>query len=120
MCYYIGIEDLAANALIELVEKTQKRDVSFKQLNKYGAAIIAKLKSNNTEAVLIFTREGTNAFFHDCSNYFIITEQDEDTIITLKEEVSTKVLRKQFRINLALDLLKVFISNDATCVLGIS
>ena len=30
MCIYIGIEDLVANALIELVENTEKREVMFK------------------------------------------------------------------------------------------
>ena len=29
MCIYIGIEDLVANALIELVENTEKREVMF-------------------------------------------------------------------------------------------
>ena len=28
MCIYIGIEDLVANALIELVEKSEKREVT--------------------------------------------------------------------------------------------
>lgn len=31
MCIYIGIEDLVANALIELVENTEKREVMFKR-----------------------------------------------------------------------------------------
>lgn len=39
MCIYIGIEDLVANALIELVEKSEKREVLFKQLDEYGAII---------------------------------------------------------------------------------
>ena len=29
MCMYIGIEDLVANALIELVEKSQKKGSAF-------------------------------------------------------------------------------------------
>jgi len=29
MCYYLWIEDLVANALIEIVEKTRKRTVLF-------------------------------------------------------------------------------------------
>jgi len=49
MCYFIGIEDLVANALIELVEKTGNRTVSFSQLNKYGKAVIAKLKKDDLE-----------------------------------------------------------------------
>ncbi len=30
MCIYIGIEDLVANALIELLEKSNRRTVFFK------------------------------------------------------------------------------------------
>ncbi len=45
MNYFIGVEDLVANTLIELVEKTGNRTVSFSQLNKYGDAIIAKLRA---------------------------------------------------------------------------
>ena len=43
MCIYIGIEDLVANALIELVEKSEKREVLFKQLDEYGAKVIKYL-----------------------------------------------------------------------------
>lgn len=119
MCYYIGIEDLVANALIEIVEKTSKRDVSFKQLNEYGAAIIEKLKLCQKEVTLIFTRDKTNAFFHDCSEYFTIKDMQDDVIISLKDGVSTDVLRQQFRVNISLTLLKAFVAKDAVSVLGV-
>ncbi len=117
MCYFIGIEDLAANALIELVEKNNKRSVSFKQLNAYGDFVLAKLKENNTEASLIFSRDRTNQFIHDCSVYFTISETEDDFIVELKDTVSTAVLRQQFRINTALQLLKIFVSPEALGVL---
>ena len=63
MYYFIGIEDLVANALIELVEKTGNRTVSFSQLNKYGDAIVAKLKASNMDVTLIYTRDSTEQFF---------------------------------------------------------
>lgn len=45
MCYYIGIEDLAANAMIEILEKKQKDgksiesvlSVTLRDLEEYGA-----------------------------------------------------------------------------------
>ena len=43
MCIYIGIEDLVANALIELVENTEKREVMFKELDEYGALVVKYL-----------------------------------------------------------------------------
>ena len=62
MNYFISVEDLVANALIELVEKTGNRTVSFSQLNKYGDAIIAKLRARNIDATLIYTRDKTEQF----------------------------------------------------------
>lgn len=113
MYCFIGIEDLVANALIEIVEKTSNRTVSFSQLNKYGEAIVAKLKTEKFDATLIFNRDTTDQFFHDCSNLFTISENDKDISITLNENVSTSYLRKRFRVNLALHMLSAFVSDDA-------
>ena len=113
MYCFIGIEDLVANALIEIVEKTSTRTVSFTQLNRYGEAIIAKLRAENVDATLIFNRNTTGQFFHDCSDIFGITETEKDIFITLNDNISTTYLRKRFRINLALHMLSAFVSEDA-------
>ena len=40
MCFYIGIEDLAANALIEILTKnSEKRFVSYEELENYGPGL---------------------------------------------------------------------------------
>lgn len=117
MCYFIGIEDLVANALIEMAENTGKRTVSFTQLNLYGDVIMAKLKEKDTDVTLIFNREKTDQFFHDCSNIFEVKETSSDVFITLRENITTDYLRQQFRINIALHLLKAFVSQDAINVL---
>jgi len=117
MCYYIGIEDLAANALIEIVEKTGKRSVNFAQLSDYGNVILMNLKKNNTDAKIIFNREATNRFFHDCSDIFTIEENEDNIIISLNDNISTTYLRSQFRINIALQLIKAFVSQEAVNVL---
>lgn len=113
MRYCLGIEDLVANALIEIVEKTRRRTVSFLQLNEYGEAIMAKLKTQNTEATLIFNRDSTNRFFLDCSNLFEIEETASEIYITLKDGISTEELRKRFRVNIAFSILKAFVSQEA-------
>lgn len=112
MCYFIGIEDLVTNALIELVEKTGNRTVSFSQLNKYGEAVIAKLKNDSMDVTLIFTRDTTDQFFYDCSDIFSINEGETDIQITLNDNISTDYLRKRFRINLSLNLLSAFVAPD--------
>ena len=41
MCVYIGIEDLAANALIEIMtNNANNRFVSYKELEDYGAEVV--------------------------------------------------------------------------------
>lgn len=65
MSYFIGIEDLAANALIELVEKTGKRTVRFSQLNDYGNAIMATLRKR---------RYGCHSYFYQRYNRTILSQ----------------------------------------------
>ena len=44
MCFYIGIEDLAANALIEILQSKNGDDsqniVTYAELEKYGAEVV--------------------------------------------------------------------------------
>lgn len=117
MCYYIGIEDLAANALIEIVEKTGKRYVNSVQLSNYGNVILTNLKKNNIDAKIIFNREATNCFFHDCADIFTVEENEDNIIISLNDNISTTYLRSRFRINIALQLIKAFVSQEAVNVL---
>lgn len=47
MCFYIGIEDLAANALIEILQSKNGDDsqniVTYAELEKYGAEVSSAL-----------------------------------------------------------------------------
>lgn len=70
MYIYISIEDLVANALIELLEKSQKREVFFSELNRYGACVLQILNSQEEQAVLILSQEKTTEFLHDYSDCF--------------------------------------------------
>ena len=52
MCVYIGIEDLAANALIEVMSKDEsKRFVSYEELESYGAEVVNFLNTKGEKAV---------------------------------------------------------------------
>ena len=37
MCFYIGIEDLAANALIESMRRAEKNFLTYKEMENYGS-----------------------------------------------------------------------------------
>ena len=69
MYIYIEIEDLVANAFIDLVEKKNKREILFSELDEYGAKVIEALNSDgNTNAVLVVSRESQIAMIEDYSD----------------------------------------------------
>ena len=71
MCYYLGIEDLAANALIAAIQANQKPlFFSFKKLDEYGTRVVRSLMETGKEAVLVLSRELTDVFFHEYSGIF--------------------------------------------------
>lgn len=114
--YYIQIEDLAANALIELLETSKdNRSVSFSVLSKYGNVVVEKLRKENKEVYLLVSRDTTYAFLSDYTDFFDIDDSFE--IITLKEDKTIEDLKTKFRSNIALDVLMAFISKEAVNVL---
>lgn len=120
MCYFIGIEDLVANALIEQVDKTGEREVSFSKLNKYGASVVKTLNEQNEEAILLLSRDRTNSFIHNCTEYFSIrTDDEEEMYISLNEGIQTDDLRRQFRANIAFNVLLAFINENSLRALGV-
>lgn len=121
MSIRIGIEDLVANALIEMVDNdVNNREVTYSQLNEYGAIVIETLNAQNEEAVLIVSRERTQAFLHDYSDFFQVRENAQgEKCIALVEGRTTDELRKMFRGYLSLDMLLAFISEHSLQALGI-
>ena len=121
MCYYIGIEDLVANALIEIVDNKDVREVSLKKLNEYGEVVIRTLNSFDKEAILLLSRDRTNEFIHNCTEYFDVNKDKEGNYsIFLKEGVTTDKLREQFRRNISLNVLRAFIDENSLKVLGVA
>ncbi len=70
MCFYIGIEDLAANAMIEMLKKGGRRFLTYNEIEMYGAEVVQILKENGEKAVLILSRENTDALFRNYSEFF--------------------------------------------------
>lgn len=46
MCFYIGIEDLAANTMIEMLKKGGRRFLTYNEIEKYGAKVVQILREN--------------------------------------------------------------------------
>lgn len=119
MCFYIGIEDLAANALIEILTKNGSNFVTYKELEEYGAEVVSILREKNEKAVLILSRESTNDMFRNYSNIFEEKDKDKNTGIVLKDEVTIDHLKQQFRGYLAWDVLLAFINKRSLAKLGV-
>lgn len=122
MCYYIGIEDLAANALIEILktkenEQTEQYCVTLAELEVYGSQVIQYLNERGEQAVLILSRENTSLMFRNYSDFFEEVETDKGIAIALKEGKTVSDLVKKFRTYLALDLMMAFMNTETVRVL---
>ncbi len=120
MSIYIGIEDLVANALIELVERSEKKEVLFKQLDEYGARVVKYLNDKQEQAVLILSKERTDEFLHDYSDYFELFSTRLDEGIRLKEGIQVKQLWGKFRGYLSIDVMRAFMDENSVRALGVS
>ena len=122
MCYYIGIEDLAANALIEILktkenEQTEQYCVTLAELEVYGNQVIQYLNERGEKAVLILSRENTSLMFRNYSDFFEEVETDKGIAIALKEGKTVSDLVKKFRTYLAFDLMMAFMNTETVRVL---
>ena len=119
MCYYIGIEDLAANALIECLKKeTETRDLSnyvitYSNLEKYGAQVVETLNKKNEKAILIFGRDSTNMMFRSYSDFFMEKDSAEGKGISLREGKTVGDLIKRFRMYVSIDLLLSYMAKSS-------
>lgn len=118
MCFYIGIEDLAANALIESLKKGNKSFLTYGEIENYGSRVIQLLNQNGDKAVLILSRENTNAMLRNYSDYFVEKEVDGICGISLREGKSIDDLIGTFRGYLALDVLMAFVDQRSVEALG--
>lgn len=113
MCFYIGIEDLAANALIEVLKTKEEGQfsqycVTLAELENYGNQVIEYLNAKGEKAMLILSRENTSMMFRDYSDFFKEVETEDGIAISLKEGKTVSDLIKKFRTYLAFDVMMAF------------
>lgn len=120
MCVYIGIEDLVANAIIELAEKSGRKEVYFDELNQYGATVVKLLLEEDKKAILIFSHDSTLEFIRNYSDYFEWFQDDNQKEgIRLRENVSVDKLWEVFRGYLSVDVMKAFSNSESLSKLGV-
>jgi len=118
---YIEIQEVVANALIELLKKDEnRRTVYFKELDAYGAKVIEKLNENNEiNAFFIVSRESQQAIVDDFSDIFELVIDDGAKGIKLKDGITPDDLWQKFCSSLAWIVIAAFRSNEACNALGI-
>lgn len=115
--FHIGIEDLAANAFIELLQKDEKCNfVTYDELERYGRQAVKVLTEKCEKATLLLSRNYTDAMFRDCSDFF----EEEKQGIRLKADNNRKVLIDHFRGYLPIDVLLALMDERSVKILGIS
>ncbi len=120
MYRYIGIEDLVASALIELMRREEaNRKISLQTLADYGTVIVKLLTESGQNAILFLTKESTYEFVHDYADYFSIKVYANVEYIELKDGITVSELRSQFRKNLTVDLAKALTGKESLEVLQI-
>lgn len=119
MCFYIGIEDLAANALIIALSKGERRFLTYGEIENYGSSVVQFLNEKGEKAILILSRESTNDLFRNYSDFFEEQEQEGLLGISLKEGIQINDLIVKFRGYLALDVLMAFVNEHSIQALGV-
>lgn len=108
MCKFIGIDDLAANALIELIDSNKSPVVSFKSLSAYANAIIRILKDEQDEEVVaIYSRDSRDRFLRNYSDLFSLCDMNGEMAIKFIG-TSTDEIRRNFRTALKVDWIVAF------------
>ena len=118
---FIGIESLAANALIELMDREQTREVSFDTLVRYGLEVVRVFgMRTGEEAVLLLSRQDQLDMMENYSEYFEVDVSDTyGGTFRLKDTASLEDLRKYFRWTMTVRLFEAFVSPEALQKLGV-
>lgn len=108
---YFGIDDLAGNAFIHLLQSGDKKlEVTLLSLEKYGSQIINWLKDKNIIAHGIYSRQMTNRMFDIFDEFFEESELDGKHSVKLKDGVEVERLINKFRTYTEFELMDAFLN----------
>ena len=107
MLLFIDSGMLIGNAFIASLESCKKRFISWEKICEYGNAIYTEYQKREEELKLLFTRYYTAIFFENYKDWFREINVNGERGIILLDEVSSEMLRNEFRILLSLETVKV-------------
>lgn len=106
MCTFIGVECLAANALIELYAQ-DVREISFEDLADYGLLVVESYENEISDrAIFIFDQERIMGMIINYSDYFEVREEENTKYICLRENIDIREVKEKFRWTLSYAMLK--------------
>ena len=113
--FFIKIEDLAANAFIEILKENEELYitecyVTLSELEAYGRRVVKYLSEHGTEAVLVLSREDTLRMFREYPVFFEEAETENGSAIALKSGRTVSDLIKNFRTYIPMELLLAFMN----------
>lgn len=108
MCKFIGIEVLAANALIDIMDNNrdghaEQASITFEKLREYSMNIVRFINDTYHEGVVVLYHNSdtsTNRFIN-CTEFFDF----DDKSIRIKKDADADKLRRRFRATLAYEIL---------------
>lgn len=113
MSFVLNVEELAGNALIDLIENKKQDEVSLTHLIMYRKSIMRACHKENRE---IFIEEykynHTNSFIY--SDIIEITEKDKDVYFSIGKGKSSKDLRIFFRSYLPVEIIHVLYKKEVS------
>lgn len=112
----IHIEDIVANAFIEIARIDHRRFITYKALEVYGHTICAQFSKEHKDKHMIqeLDRYRTQYFLEEYSEWFKQIETDKGAGIQMNENVTVDMLWDKFRTYLTFDMLKTFMNEECT------
>ena len=114
---YLGIEDLVANAMIEILKVDGTPEISFQDLEEYGSRVVKRLNQEGIKAYLLLSRESTDHMFYRYQDFFERKRISNEDGVVLKNGVIMDDLIKRFRTYLDLDAMLAFMNKGCTEIL---
>lgn len=112
----LGIECIAANALIELEKELGIREITLADLFIYANKVVELYKREiDSDVVLIATSEDINELVNNYPDYFQLDEQT----IKLVDNADLFEIKEMFRWSVSYEMLKIISKVDITNVIKV-
>ena len=119
MCQYIGLDDLALNAFIEICDSEKNIQiveppvVTYSRLRKYGIKLVHAYKdSTQQEAELLISDAYISDFVRDYSGIIDVSSVNGEYYFSLLKYDDIEKIRELYRYSLPIDLINAFMDES--------